>query len=324
LERFWARRQKLRAPGQWLAQVPKAELKKLVRKGIPSEHRAEVWWSILKCDERWKKKPNAYSQYLSEHLDPKALEVIDGDLMRTFPDHRKFSTVEGRTELRNVLRAFARHAPEVQYVQGMNFIAALFLLVLEDEERAFWALLCAMETLDVEGYYTDGMELLRADMKVLGMLLEAHCSRTFKQLALLDIDIVTICDKWHLTWFAVCLPIATLLRVWDVLFFEGFKVLFRISIGIFFRVEANLLQCGSAEEILMQCKNWPRDQIEHNELLKAAFNIKAFRRRDIAAFRDRALQELFNEDQIKKRNIEEKRAARERAKTRKQGEGSST
>lgn len=313
LQRFKAQQQKLACPGQWLAHTPKADLKQLLRKGVPAELRPEVWWSILGCEERRQRSKNAYSQYLSERLDARASEEIERDLTRTFPNHRKFRSADGRAELRNVLRAFARHLPEVRYCQGLNFISALLLIVFQDEERAFWALVCAMESLGVEGYYTEGMVLLRADMRVLAMLLEQRCPKIATQLNKHRVELISICSEWCITWFAKCLPIPTMLRVWDALFFEGFKVIFRVAIGIFRRVEAQLISCECFEHIMEQAKSWPRGQIEHNELLKASFadsTMRPLRRRDIVKARDNALMDIQREDQEQRRRLEAAREAR--------------
>jgi len=315
LKRFEVQRRKLDDPSQWLACKPK-DLKTLVRKGIPPELRGEVWWSILGCEERRRLTPDAYARYLSENLDTKVAEEIDRDLARTFPNHRKFRKAEGRAELRNILRAFARHAPEVRYCQGLNFIAALFLIVLRDEERAFWALVCAIDSLGVVGYYTEGMVLLRADMQVLATLLGQHCPRVAKELNDHHIDLLSVCSEWHITWFAKSLPIPSVLRVWDALFFEGFKVIFRVGLGIFHRVEPELLRCKSFDCLMEQAKTWPRGQVEHNELLKASFfgsKMQPFRRRDLALARDNALHQIQCEDQAQRCRLEARQKERLRA-----------
>lgn len=48
----------------------------------------------------------------------------------------RFRCASGRAELRNVLRAFARRVPAVRYCQGLNFIAALLLVVFQNEARS--------------------------------------------------------------------------------------------------------------------------------------------------------------------------------------------
>lgn len=312
--RFELQRQALPRPGAWAA-VPKASLKALLRKGLPREHRAEVWWSVLGCDERRALSPWSYAQYVAkarDELDVKAAETIERDLRRTFPNHRRFRTAAGQGELRNVLRAFAQHAPRVQYCQGLNFIAGMLLIVFEDEERAFWAMACAVEALDVEGYYTEGMTLLRADLQVLAGVLQAKCPKVAHALSARGVDLLSVCSEWYLTWFAKSLPASTILRVWDTLFYEGFKVLFRVAVGVFKVVEPEILRCGSFDDVMERAKDWPRRMVAHNELLKASFaGIPGLRRQDLVRAREGALCAIEREDAAGRRRREEVLAARQ-------------
>jgi len=290
--------------------VPKGILKPLLRKGVPPEHRREVWWSVLGCDARRERAPGSYSQYLGKALSWKTTEEIERDLPRTFPNHRRFRTAAGRAELRNVLRAFASHSPAVQYCQGLNFIAGLLLVVFLDEERAFWALVCAVDTLGVEGYYTEGMTLLRADISVLALVLSKKCPKVARTFQENGVELLSICSEWYITWFAKCLPVATILRVWDTLFFEGFKVLFRVALGVFKCVEPEVLQFPTFDAIMERAKRWPRCMVQHNELLKASFfGIPVLRRKDLLQARDQALCKVEVEDREHRRRS---RDARER------------
>lgn len=320
LQRFEQKRKRLRTPGAW-TQLPHSELKELLRKGVPDEHRSEVWWSILRCDdyrsntEATLKLPgSAYSHYLKSDFDPKVAEEIERDLPRTFPDHQKFRSVAGRSQLRNVLHAFAKHAPRVQYCQGLNFIAALLLIVLLDEEKAFWALAAAVDFLGLERYYTEGMTLLRADMRALVPAMAARCPKVERWFRQNGVEITAICSGWFVTWYAKVLPPPTVLRVWDTLFLEGFKVLFRVAVGIFKRSEASILRCADFDDIMEQAKLWPRDQIDHNELIKASFRgFPPMRRHDLLRNRENALRALEQEDQDLRRRQQANREAAARA-----------
>ena len=42
--------------------------------------------------------------------------------------------------------------------------------------------------------------------------------------------------QWFLTMFATCLPAATVLKIWDSVFFEGSEVLFRAALAIWERL----------------------------------------------------------------------------------------
>lgn len=57
-------------------------------------------------------------------------------MRRTFPRLAMFASDDGIAALWRVLRAYALHDPVVGYCQGMNFVAGLLLLHL-DEPSAF-------------------------------------------------------------------------------------------------------------------------------------------------------------------------------------------
>lgn len=309
LVRFEAKRRQLRTPGDWTT-MPQKDLKVLLRKGVPHKYRAEVWWSILGCEDRKEKLPKGYSMLVQTSLENRVEEEIERDLSRTFPDHQTFRSVSGRSQLRNVLRAFASSVPKIQYCQGLNFIAAILLVVFSDEERAFWAMLCAMEILGVERYYTEGMTLLRADLRALTQTLHRKCPKVAQRLSEEGIDLTSICSEWYVTWYAKCLPAPTILRVWDALFMEGFKVMFRVAVGIFKRTEDEILRCDGFEQLMQQAKEWPRRQIEHNELLKASFRGRPpMRRRDLIKDRDDALGCIAREDAEQKKRAQANREA---------------
>ena len=71
---------------------------------------------------------------------------IEKDLKRTFPKHETLSSEEAQQKLRSVLSAYARRNPRVGYVQSMNYIGALLLLFMEEDE-AFWTLTAMVEDL---------------------------------------------------------------------------------------------------------------------------------------------------------------------------------
>lgn len=301
--RFEARRKRLPAEGQWGA-APKRALKALLRKGLPPEHRSEVWWAVLGCEERRRSSPSTYEADLASELPSRTKDEIDRDLHRTFPNHETFRAESGRNQLKRVLLAFASHSPRVRYCQGLNYIAALFILVFSTEERAFWALVCAIERLGVEGYYVEGMLLLRADMEVLRVILAQKCPRVARRFAEQEVDLMSICSEWHLTWFAKSLPPTTVMRVWDALFYEGYKVLFRVSLGVYIQAEREVMQCSSFEDIMERAKGWPALMVQHNELMKASFaGVPRFSRLYLQQHRDAAVSKVESEDEFHRQRI---------------------
>lgn len=87
---------------------------------------------------------------------PKSLQrswlvQIEKDLHRTFPRHHLMDR-SGRLALRRTLAAYALHNPEVGYCQGMNFVAGLLLMFM-DEEDAFYCLSVIVEDI-LPGYFS--------------------------------------------------------------------------------------------------------------------------------------------------------------------------
>jgi hypothetical protein len=68
------------------------------------------------------------------------------DLHRTITNCEEFKLApdSGKNRLYNVLHAYSAVDPEVGYSQGMNFLAAMLLLNIPDEEDAFWCLVSIM------------------------------------------------------------------------------------------------------------------------------------------------------------------------------------
>lgn len=101
-------------------------LKKYVRKGIPNEHRKQMWLYISGAGQLMSRNPELYS--LLQQLTPtqSITEVVKTDIPRTFPENIFFSkSVELPEQLYNVLVAYAHHNTEVGYCQGLNYIVGM-------------------------------------------------------------------------------------------------------------------------------------------------------------------------------------------------------
>lgn len=69
----------------------------------------------------------------------KVEKQINKDCIRTFSETKKFSQpgISRQNRLFNVLKAYSYYDPELGYTQGLNFIAAMILLKVDDESVAF-------------------------------------------------------------------------------------------------------------------------------------------------------------------------------------------
>ena len=206
------------------------------------------------------------------HLSDNDREHIERDLNRTFPDNIRFkpdptSTLDAqagagggkrsrRSEdgeevivraLRRVLQAFAVHNPSIGYCQSLNFIAGLLLIFLDEDEEKTFVLLNLVTSVHLPGTHGITLEGANIDIAVLMACIKdalpaiwaklddkgegPDLSPTAQVLRLPTVSLAT--TAWFMSLFVGTLPIESVLRVWDCLFFEGSKTLFRIALAIF-------------------------------------------------------------------------------------------
>ena len=127
------------------------------------------------------------------------------DLPRTFPGHPWLDTPEGHAALRRVLVGYSFRDSDVGYcqvhtiscfhihcafcnlnqccffllllLQGLNYVAALLLLVMKTEEDAFWMLAVLLENVLVRDCYTTNLSGCHVEQRVFKDLLAQKCPR---------------------------------------------------------------------------------------------------------------------------------------------------
>ncbi|XP_061996467.1 uncharacterized protein LOC133714380 isoform X2 [Rosa rugosa] len=233
----------------------KQELEVLVRGGVPMALRGELWQAFVGVKVRHvdnyyqdllasetKAGSDVEQQSLDSDINSKLSTTdsayvpekwkgqIEKDLPRTFPGHPALD-VDGRNALRRLLTAYARHNPSVGYCQAMNFFAGLLLLLMP-EENAFWALMGILDDY-FEGYYSEEMIESQVDQLVFEELVHERFPKLVNHLDYLGVQVAWVTGPWFLSIFMNMLPWESVLRVWDVLLFEGNRVmLFRTALAL--------------------------------------------------------------------------------------------
>ncbi|KAJ6362275.1 hypothetical protein OIU78_002641 [Salix suchowensis] len=221
---------------------PWKELEFLVHEGVPKDLRGEVWQAFVGVKTRRVERyyegllaEETNTEQSKEHNNSKAAprkwkKQIEKDIPRTFPGHPALDE-RGRDSLRRVLVAYARHNPSVGYCQAMNFFAGLLLLLMP-EENAFWTLVGILDDY-FDGYYTEEMIESQVDQLVFEELIREKFPKLVNHLDYLGVQVAWISGPWFLSIFINMLPWESVLRVWDVLLFEGNRVmLFRTALAL--------------------------------------------------------------------------------------------
>ena len=231
-------------------------LKRYIRKGIPGAHRKGVWLELSGANDMKKEEPDLFKTMLAMETNKVTFDQIKTDLPRTFPNNSHFDSTDPNSmqkPLLNILRSFANSNPNIGYCQGLNYIAGLILLVTRDEESSFWLLKVLAEKILPE-YYSASMPGLLTDVRVLSELSRKEIPILAKHIDSLQIPWALICSKWFICLFVEVLPTETVLRIWDCLFAEGSKVLFRVSLAILKMHEKKFLEKKDFTELIEEMK----------------------------------------------------------------------
>ncbi|XP_054945482.1 growth hormone-regulated TBC protein 1 isoform X3 [Physeter macrocephalus] len=175
---------------------------------------------------------------------------------RTFPDNvrfRKGSDPCLQRTLYNVLLAYGHHNRGVGYCQGMNFIAGYLILVTRSEEESFW-LLDALVGRILPDYYSPSMLGLKTDQEVLGELVRTKLPAVAALMDSHGLLWTLVVSRWFICLFVDVLPVETVLRVWDCLFNEGSKIIFRVALTLIKQHQALILEATSVPDICEKFK----------------------------------------------------------------------
>ena len=250
------------------------DLKQLVRRGIPIAYRALVWSRIsLSSSYRSFYPPDYYLSLLLRvyEIPKKVKEEIEKDLDRTFPQHEYFSSQGvGEDSLRQVLRAFALHKKDIGYCQSLNFVVA-FMLLLMSEEDSFWLLVTLVDTVLPPDYYTASMIGSNTDHFVFCELIRTRLPRIHCFLELNNIEFPLVTLQWFMCLFVNTLRPEVTLRVWDMLFNEGSKVLFRIGIALIKMNEREILSVKDSGDLIVLLNRIGGDIIDADSLISFAY-----------------------------------------------------
>ncbi|WIA29030.1 hypothetical protein OEZ86_011544 [Tetradesmus obliquus] len=269
-----------RSEGMWVAFIgdnklpPEGKLKDMIRKGVPPTLRPWVWMEVsgAAAKKAAVKSSNYFTNMALAGERSPFLKEIDQDIAHTFPNHRWLHEADGQAALRRVLAAYSVHNEEVGYCRPMVHIVALLLVALNrNQETAFWLLAALVEDILAPGTYDPHLMGCLVEMKALDELIAQKLPRLATHLASLEAEVSILATDWFLTLFATCMPAETVARMWDALFNEGSKVLYRTALALLKSSEPALLACDNAGELLMAVRQHASTMHDRDRLMETAF-----------------------------------------------------
>ncbi|KAJ5067841.1 growth hormone-regulated tbc protein [Anaeramoeba ignava] len=247
----------------WVDAIDKSREKHLKR--IQVEKRLIEVDGIVKPEEEKKKVMKKWSNIVNQPLS-----IIQGNLEKLKVLARKGvpSSLRGKIwmnisgaviakekKLRTVLLAFSSHRNDVQYAQGMAFIAALFLLYLSTED-AFWLLNHVMSEYRLIEIYKNNVYGLRKLTTVLNQLIQAFLPKVYKKFEEIGFLVEFIAGSWLPSLFLSNSALWFGIRFWDMFIFEHDPEISILSftLAIFHRSQNILSKVLSVDQIFAHFK----------------------------------------------------------------------
>ena len=246
----------------------KVLLKSRTRKGIPDSLRGYVWQLFADKDKYYVK--DLYQNLENEPIKEDLETVIIKDLDRTFPLCQFFREKygNGQRKLYKVLLAYSKYNKNVGYVQGMGFLAAVFLIYM-DEESSFYMLHSLMKKYKLEGLYYDNFPDLKKKCFVLLNMQKKYINKLYNIFQRDGIVPTMYASSWFISLFARTVDFNIAVRILDCFFLEGFKVIYRISLALFKLSENAFCSAKKGETFPLLYK--VQENINVEELFKVAF-----------------------------------------------------
>eukprot|EP01132_Coremiostelium_polycephalum_P002162 gene2162-2661_t len=238
----------------WSQRKNSKKVRDLIALGIPSLVRTKVWTLLIGNDLNI--TPELFSifgaraeraKHKSENSSlgrEGSVSLIHLDLPRTFPMLSIFQT-DGpcHQSLANVLEAYVCYRPDVGYVQGMSYLAAIFLLILSEFDS-----------------------FMQVYMKAMDSLMQIHLPKVQKHLKELGIQPDIFMIDWVLTIFSKALPLDIASHIWDNVFLDGEIVIFQTALGIL-KMYSKELESADFDVCMTLLTHLPPD-IDHDDLFQ--------------------------------------------------------
>ncbi|XP_026566273.1 TBC1 domain family member 12 isoform X2 [Pseudonaja textilis] len=171
-----------------------------------------------------------------------SLELIKLDISRTFPSLYIFQKGGPYHDLlHSVLGAYTCYRPDVGYVQGMSFIAAVLILNLEEAD-AFIAFANLLNKPCQLAFFRVDHSMMLKYFAAFEVFFEENLPKLFHHFKSYNLTPDIYLIDWIFTLYSKSLPLDLACRVWDVFCRDGEEFLFRTGLGILRIYEDILLQ----------------------------------------------------------------------------------
>ena len=274
------------------------------------QNHIKIWKILLNYSEI--KKLYDYKQIKKElNIDDKNIngnleeirnskDIIDLDIIRTNFDTNKEIN---QLKISYILKALRYTKNNLKYCQGMNYIAAFLLNVMNDEEEAFYLFLSIFSNTDYGKLFVKDLEKLKKFFYVFGRLLNVLLPELDFYLKDNKIDVSYFVSPWFITLFTNTFPNIKdknnpkiLIRIFDLFFFSGWKSIIKIGISLLKNYESTIMTLTFEELLHFLINNILKSDFfqkeNYEQLMQISINFK---------IKNSLISDIENEYEMKKK-----------------------
>ena len=215
-----------------------------------------------------------YAQYISQTLDKeKSIKIIDLDINRTFASLSIFKTGTPLSEdLKEILRVFVVTRPDMGYVQGLSYIAAVLLMQME-KFQAFVTFCNIILSPDIFAFYKLDENGIRKRLDIFNEIFECNLQKLYNHFNICSIFPEHYLLEWIMTLYTRTFHIDLVVRIWDVFMIEGIISLYKIAIVVLTYIEKELIN-SEFSEILSRLREIKKIKFDEDQFIKKMNDVK--------------------------------------------------
>jgi hypothetical protein len=137
------------------------------------------------------------------------------------------------SEIKKLLELFELHRPDIKYVQGMSYLAWIFLIRM-NPYNAF-ACFCNLILSDtfVFSLYTFEELKIKKIVSYFGECLNDKRPKLYKHMMDLAVDSELFLIEWAYTLYSRAFSLRIVSKIWDLWFSEGYNTFFKVAMAVF-------------------------------------------------------------------------------------------
>ncbi|KAA3674864.1 TBC1 domain family member 14 [Paragonimus westermani] len=245
-----------------------------------------------------------------------SLRAIKLDVSRTFPSLGLFQPGNPYHDpLHDLLAAYVAYRPEIGYVQGMSFLAAILLLVMDDTFDAFVMFANILSRPCHRAFYSLDENEFIVYFRAFDQTLADRLPRLHAHFSRVGLEPNMYLFDWWFTIFSRSLPLEADMRIWDLFFLDGELALFRAALGVLQLYEPQLLT-SNFDQLAVFLTSLLPCELSADRLVKQMHSIRLKRKtvlKQLARIRSSMFMENPSKDTSQRSSAVHNKTARSKA-----------